>query len=324
MEEQIAMFLYRFNRLKHEISNTPSRLSWLSKEREDLQELCYELESSYKSIERFLTTKSSKHTFIIVQFENEFKEYKLNYERRVSEAALPAKARNLKALEDAIREGEEIWVKSGKTKEEYWEHINKTIAELRTSKIDIDPFNPLKDDPVTLIEEALDWGSLLKDTVMEEDELERYEKAWGAWRFFKYILGIDFSGINKKWFAAPDLFIQPHIVRSEETPVVELYREAVRAYAFGCNIASVAMCRALMEHILINHYNIPKDKLGKIISKAEQEYPRLKKLRMLEKKEISDNILHNYEGSTEIEERAVINYLLTIKYLVQGVPKKNK
>jgi len=322
MEEQIALFLTRFNRLKKEINNAPSKLSWLSKEREDLQELCLELERSYKFIERFLTTKGEKHTFTIVQFENQLEEYKRNYKMHVSDAAKPAELRYQEDFERAIRKGEEDWVKSGKTKEEFWEHLNKDIAELLKSyEIDIGPFNPLTDDPTSLIEEALWWGSLLTDTVMEDDEPERYEKARGAWRFFKHIISIDLSAVNNRWLAVPEIFIQPHVTQSDTSPIVSLYNEAVRAYVFGCNIASIAMCRALMEHILKNHYKIHGSDLENIIYIAEQRYPQLEKLKMQKKRLDSNKVLHDYEKKKNTEDRAVIDFLKVIKYLVQDVPR---
>jgi len=323
VEENIAMFLYRFSRLKKEINYSPSTLSWVSKEREDLQDLCFELEESYKSIAKFLTIKNDKHTFIIVPFEQDFNEYKLNYESFVSKAGEPAKVRYYKAFEELLHKEEENWLKSGKTKEEYYEYIQSLIDGIKSTEITFDPFNPLEDDPQSLIEEALDWGSLIKDTVMEGDEPEQYEKAWGAWRFFKNIINLNFSNINKRWLAAPELFIRTHVAQSDETPIVQLYREAVRAYTFGCNIASIAMCRALMEYILVYHYNVQAKDLEKIIVLAEERFPNLKKLRMQEKRKISNKVLHNYESGTDIEERAVIDYLRAIKMLVRDVPKKN-
>jgi hypothetical protein len=179
MKAQIAMFLISFNKLKNEVSNAPKKLDWLAKEREDIQDLCYDLQRRYEYIERFLTTKGSKHTFIDVNFEEEFKEYKRNYERFVSEAAEPAKVRNQKTIADALRKGEEIWVQSGKTKEEYWQHINKTIAEIKSHEMDFDPFDPLEDDPSSLIEGILGDANLLDLTLSDIDEEwdKRYEKA---------------------------------------------------------------------------------------------------------------------------------------------------
>jgi hypothetical protein len=87
MEEQIALFLSRFKELKRRINNSPKNLSWLANEQKDLQDLCFELSGNYQTIAKFLATKNIKHTFITVPFENDWKEYELNYRNHVSKAA---------------------------------------------------------------------------------------------------------------------------------------------------------------------------------------------------------------------------------------------
>ena len=57
MDEQIALFVSRFKELKNKINNSPKNLSWLAKEKEDIQDLCYELEDNYQTIAKFLATK---------------------------------------------------------------------------------------------------------------------------------------------------------------------------------------------------------------------------------------------------------------------------
>ncbi|MGO9619978.1 MAG: hypothetical protein ACLPT6_01055 [Desulfobaccales bacterium] len=322
MQGEIGLFLSKFERLKRQINNSPKTLSWLAKESEDLQDLCYGLKCNYDAIAKFLSKKGFKHTFITVAFENQYKEYAGNYQALVSKAAEPAEKRSRKLLEDSLRKLEENWEKDGKTKEDYRNFLNNFLSEYSES-----PFDPTKDEPSALIEGILDDANLLDVTMSDIDEewTERYKKAWGAWKFFTETLGLDFSGINKRWLSAPELFVLPHIAQTDNSPIVELYSEAVKAYASGCKIASVAMCRALMEYILKNHYiNVQEEKLGKIIAIAEARFPGLKKLRMREKKKISDDILHNYESGRNIEDRAVISYLLTLKMLVLDVPKKIK
>jgi len=213
MKAQIAMFIVSFDKLKIAVSNAPKKLYWLAKEREDIQDLCYELQEKYKSIEKFLTTKGSKHIFIDVHFEGKFEEYKRDYERFVTNAAEPAKLRNQKAIGDVFREVEDIWIKSGKTKEEFYKHLKTITDENKSTEDNFDPFDPLEDDPSSLIEGILGDANLLDLTLSDIDEEwdKRYEKAWGAWRFFKNRIGLNFSDIYKRWRDAPYLFIQPHV-----------------------------------------------------------------------------------------------------------------
>lgn len=341
MEEKIALFLYRFGKLKHEINNSPRNLTWLAKERPGLQELCFELEQAYTSIAHFLATKSAKHAFIAVPFENEWKEYQRVYGEIVCETAKPAKARALRSLMEILKEiprVQEIIKDSGKSEAEYWQdHVEEWLSAFQSGV-----FNPISDDPASLMRGSRDLvaevhdalsdseggalcveseGSII-EVIANDDQDGYYQKVLGAWEFFEKTLGLDLSAINKRWRSVPDVFIQPHVAQLENAPVVELYTEAVKSYVFGGRIASMAMCRVLMEHILKRHYNIKAGDLEKIIAIAEVRYPQLKKLKMQEKRKISNDMLHNYEGGADIEDEALVGYFRTIKYLIQEIPKR--
>lgn len=326
MEKDIALFLYRFSRLKNEINKSPKNLSWLYKERKEIQDLCYELQGNYHSIAKFMSTKASKLTFAEVPFEGELREYERDYKDLVAAAAEPARERSLKKFEESLRTGEEDWIDSGKTKEEYWKMVQELFDSILPKGID---FNPIEDDPASLVESIPDHIKWLLELLIpdNDDEIlsdfqDDFEKVLGAWQFFANTLDLNYSAIYKRWRSAPELFIPPHVAQSDETSLVELYSEAVKAYVFGNKIASIAMCRALMEHTLKNHYKIQGKKLEDIISIAERQFPQLKKLKMDVKRRLSNNMLHNYEVGADIEDQAVINYLRTIKMLVQWVQKK--
>ena len=321
MQEKIGLFLSRFKKLKNEANNSPKTLSWLATQREDIEDLCYELKCNYDAIAQMLSRKGFKHTFITVAFENEYKEYEGNYHSIVSRIAELAEDRTRLAFERILWEEEKNWIKAGKTKEDFWENLNTNLRNLNINlpRFIEGPFDPIKDDPSALIEGILDDANLLDVSMSDIDEewAERYEKAWGAWRFFKDKLGLDFSGINKRWLKAPEIFLLPHVAQGENSPIVQLYNEAVKAYAFGCKNSSVAICRSLMEHILKTNYKITGGSLIAIIILAEKRFPQLKKLSMQTKRKLANNMLHNYEGGQDLEDRAVIDYLRTIKYLLQ-------
>ncbi|MGV8075072.1 MAG: DUF4145 domain-containing protein [Syntrophobacteraceae bacterium] len=314
MEEKVALFLSLFNRVKNETNNSPRNLSWLAKERPSLQDLCYELQSKYQSLAKIMATKSSKHSFITTPFENEWKEYELNYSKHVAKAAEPAEERSVVEFQNSLQEGEQSWLESGKTKEQYWEHVNEWIAKLKPTG---SSFDPLNDNPASLMQSIHDF---LHDAVgggFFDDDF--YDSALGAWYFFEKSIGLDFDGIYRRWRNSPELFIPLGIQHTNTFPLIELYNEAVRAYAFGNRVASIAMCRALMEHILQKYYGLKAKDLEGIIALAEQRFPNLKKLHMQAKRKLGNDILHDYENKSEVEDRAVIQFLNTIKYLVQNV-----
>ena len=105
------------------------------------------------------------------------------------------------------------------------------------------------------------------------------DKTIGGGFFFKDSIGIDYSAIYARWRSAPELFIPVHALnRRDITPIADLYNAAVRTYIFGLTVSSVAMCRALLEHVLKKHYRSQGKKLGELIFFAEKEHNHLKGL----------------------------------------------
>lgn len=82
------------------------------------------------------------------------------------------------------------------------------------------------------------------------------------------------------------------------------------------------MCRALLEHILIAHYGIPKKGLKKVIALAEERSKRLKELNLDDLREAGNRVMHEYEKGEHVTDAAVVNYLMTVRFLVQNVPGK--
>lgn len=317
MEDEIELFLYRFKKLKSEINNAPKNLSWLAAERTDIQDLCNEIEQNYKAIAKHIETKDSKHTFVPAPFEDQFNEYKRNYRERVVIAAKPAKEREANNIIESLNSWKQQWLSAGKTENEFWDHFRN---ELGLNDIGL-AFDPLKDHPGFLMDSLKDF---VRDYA-EVDEDELYDKAVGAWGFFEKTIGIDFTAIYNRWGKAPKLYIPPHLQSKNTVPLAELYHEAVKAYTFGNRIASVVMCRALMEHVLQKYYQVEGENLQNIIAFAEVRFPQLKKLNMDKKRRLANDILHEYESrQSDLEDKAIIDFLRTIKYMVQQVPNIKK
>lgn len=326
MEVNIELFLVRFNDLKNAINHRPNNISWFVMQNEELQDLCCELKRLYNSVTKYIEIKDSKHLFAPKDFENNLKEYELNYHVHVSKAAALAEERIEKDFSDSLDRKKEEWIASGKTEEEFWDEVNDKIEQMK-DKLGLDlvgsAFDPHTDNPPSLMESAKD---LLGDFVLADDESsEPFDKAYGAWDFYEKTIGINFHAIYERWKKAPYLFIPLHLQSTNTAPLIQLYHEAVRSYTFGSTIASVVMCRTLMEHILKKHYYCEEENLQSIIALAERKFPHLKKFNMDKKRKLANEIVHKHEErQEELEDKAVIEYLKTIKHLVQKVPAKNR
>jgi hypothetical protein len=147
------------------------------------------------------------------------------------------------------------------------------------------------------------------------------DKQVGALNYFEKVIGLDFDNINRRWGKAPSLFISEKIQKKNDK-LVEMYNEAVKSYIFGLNVSATAMCRALLEHILINYYRIPKDDLINVVSIAEKKFRRLQSLKLHKLRKDGNDVMHEYETKSRIEDAAVVSYLLTIRALVDFIPEK--
>lgn len=81
------------------------------------------------------------------------------------------------------------------------------------------------------------------------------------------------------------------------------------------------MCRALLEHILKEHYHFIDENLAKVIAKAESAYPQFLKLKMQHKRDMANRVMHDYEKQTDMQDHSVIEFLKTIQALVKDIPK---
>lgn len=313
------LFMSLFKKLKNEINNSPNNLSWLSKEKPKLLTLSYELHEKYLLISKDMATKSSKHYYTPASFQKEWIEFESKYIKYVEESAKLKKDTIILKIAEALREGEQNCIESGKTKEEYWDSVNERIAKLKPTG---STFNPLVDNPALFMQSLYDFIHDAVNVAYFDDDI--YDGALGAWSFYEKTIGVNFEQIYRRWKNSPDLFIPLSIQNTNTIPLIELYNEAVRAYTFGARIASVAMCRALMEHILTKYYKVKEENLKKIIAKAEIKFPELKRFKMDDKRRLGNDILHDYENSSEIADKAVVNFLVTIKDMVLKAASKNR
>ena len=199
--------------------------------------------------------------------------------------------------------------KKGQSEEEFYRKITDGFKTGIT-------FNPLEDDAASLLDDLF----YLIHTLADEPDLVT-DKHIGALNYFEKVIGINFHETNKRWGKAPNLFMSEKITKKTDK-VVEMYNEAVKSYIYGLNVSATAMCRALLEHILINYYRIPKNDLVKVVSMAENRFKRLKALNLHKLRKAGNDVMHEYEAKSRIEDAAVVNYLLTIQALVNAIPEK--
>src|SRR5271166_497230 len=116
----------------------------------------------------------------------------------------------------------------------------------------------------------------------------------------------------------------------------DLLDNAVRAYVCNAPAAAIAMCRAVLEMVIKEHYvSDPLDRtktdksgkkrekgLGELVVLAENRFECVRALKLSALKDAGDEILHRYhrrERLSASDEKAIIDYMHTLKTLIQRV-----
>lgn len=184
-------------------------------------------------------------------------------------------------------------------------------------------FWPGHDDPVQLVETAVDYFSQQDWKAEEQDFFNNSKKVWDAWDYLKDTLGLDTDGLWGRWTAVP-LVLSQHV---GHPTISELFDEAVRCFAFGQFAAAMAMCRALLEEVLDRLYGVHGDGLHANIIEAQQRYGELRGVRLIQLKDIADDVLHNHsrwrKRRTEAQ-RLVLQFLETLKAVIEEADVKKK
>jgi hypothetical protein len=230
----------------------------------------------------------------------------------IAEVAKPKREKYEEELAELFRRATEDAGLKGQSPEDLLQELVDGIPTGAT-------FNPIDDDAASLLS---DLFVAIHDIVASNLLPETFtDKQVGALNYFEKVIGLDFDNINRRWGKAPSLFISEKIQKKNDK-LVEMYNEAVKSYIFGLNVSATAMCRALLEHILINYYRIPKDDLINVVSIAEKKFRRLQSLKLHKLRKDGNDVMHEYETKSRIEDAAVVSYLLTIRALVDFIPEK--
>lgn len=314
MKSKLEKFLILFKRLKKEVNNTPQNLSWLPQQKPDLRELCFEIDDCSFSVQRKLSQHSDKSLIVPSVFIDLWQEYITDYQELVTKAATPIKQLKDNEFIEILQKVEKKAKSDGKSTEEFWQDFFIENVPVGST------FNPIEDDAAQWVDEIF---AIIHDIVRNGYMPEVFEdKHIGAFRYFQDTIGIDLRAINKRWGNTPQLFIPEKALSKNIVPLIGLYNEAVRCYIFRLNVAATAMCRALLEHILITHYGIPKKGLKKTIALAEEQFKKLSEVNMDDLRKAGNRVMHEYERGEHITDNAVLNYLLTLRFMVQNVPDR--
>ncbi|MBP7508315.1 MAG: hypothetical protein KA807_10860 [Prolixibacteraceae bacterium] len=309
-------FLTLFSKLKQEINNSPMTLEWVQTHKPQIRRLCAEINNIHRTISKKIATNPSKVSVVPRPFNRQWKEYNRDYFNLV-------KAIGDKESSEIIKEFlEELRQKLKKTtiSEVVDELLEKEKGNVKRGST----FDPIQDDPVKMIHNIfLTYHDMVANDFFDYDEDNYHDKAIGAWDFFKDTIGIKFNEIYKRWKNSPHIYFPDDYRNQNIDDLIDLYHEAVKSYIFGNNLASLAICRALLENVLINYFHFERNDLDKIIATAEIKYPYFRELNLHKKRKMVNRILHNYKKDRPIKDNDILDFLHTLKSIIQKVPVKH-
>jgi len=309
----LETFTALFTQLKRRVKDSPVTLTWLSEQRDDIRRLAHIVEDTAGKVRKDRARKRSKHTVVPSGFISAWRDYE---HRFASPLKAIATAESAKEVEKYLSELRAV---AAKRNQDVDSLLQEVMSKIEAHKQPGDSFDPTEDDPASLIDEIfLTFEDVVNSGILSDTTAD---KAIGAWNFFDTTLGLNHREIYTRWKKVPELLIPAHALSANSQPIIELYNEAVRAYVFGNKIASISMCRALLEHVLKEHYHIGDENLAKVIAKAESMYPQFRRLKMQRKREMANRVMHDYENQADMQDQSVIEFLKTLQAVVRDIPK---
>lgn len=324
-------FLMLFDALRHATQDSPERLKAFYLQHQALTTAANALFVfiGIGDFERRVFHSPKKyHPQVPKGFEKSFKEYKKRWEPELYATILPLLYERLGAdVGDEDIEG----------------FRRLSVAEVDKPDPETeDHFNPLKHDGAAAFRMALDVAESIANLADTNDaHIVNIEARIGleAYDYLAKTIGFDLEGVFRRWRKVPVILMPAHVSNrhglDERGSIYELIDDAVRAYVFGAPAAAMAMCRAILEMLLKEHYGLEyqetradgrkRDKpLGELIVLAEERYHflRSKPLRKLAHK--ANTIMHSHSQNgplSEDDERSIVRFLETIKFVAERAPE---
>lgn len=152
-----------------------------------------------------------------------------------------------------------------------------------------------------------------------------------ALEYFENTIGIDINRAFERWNRIPAIFVPSHVSDrhglAEKGSLYDLFDEAVRAYIVGAPAAAVAMCRALLEMVLRDHYLRGPDGQGGdlhgVINLAAARYDFINASKLHQLRMNANDLLHNYSAQSVRlldDEKTVLSFFRDLKFYIEKAP----
>ena len=332
MSDEVSLtqlFRLRFEQLKTATNRSPKTLITFVGEKSSFHSLARDLKFVADEIEA-AGDFDKAHPQVSVGFIEAWKDYLYNWRDQVAYAA----AWPLLGLRIDLGTG--TTVRDIPTFEEYRQRLKSERVKSGPDPDWDEHFDPRKhrggDAIADLIRWATDEGQNRRDNGPDDAGSHIANICTVGVEAFDYmetVIGIDTDRVFRRWNQIPAVFVPKHVSDKHgltgRDGLYALLNEAIRAYVAGATAASVAMCRALLEIILRDHYlksemdRGNKASLDDVINLAAARYDFLNTKKMHRLRQDANRILHA-AAAAEDDETRIIQIFQDLKYWIEKAP----
>lgn len=319
-----AVFLARFAKLKTELSGSnPRNLIWRSKNDPALAKLALDLFEASVSVRRRVKDHAGfVHAHVPSAFPGAFQEYLKNFEEHVAAASRPMRETHAEEIGAQL----ESLLNDPAARES----VLTAVKELSNQNpFDIDEYDGGEVIASALFEAQSLLEGLSADPLFEE-KLDEAEQALKAWRFLNESIGLNIIGVFRRWKSIEPIFVPIHVANHHgllaANSLFSKLKEAGLAFACGCNLATLALCRAILETTLTLHYSIDIQKLppnaGLIHKVRASSLSQIDRQRFEAYCKLANRVLHGEGAISDESETQASEFLFALKRLIEHAPQK--
>ncbi|MEH6716508.1 hypothetical protein [Parasphingorhabdus flavimaris] len=183
-----------------------------------------------------------------------------------------------------------------------------------------------------LVDLVLDQADFRRDDEFDDSGIANtYEIGAQAIDHFEQVIGIDIQRAFDRWDSLPAVFVPKHVSDKHgltaKDGLFALFGQAVRAYVAGAPAAAVALCRALLETVLRDHYlrgvDTRREDMKGLIDIAVARYDFLQSAKLNDLRLDANKILHRFAERRPgaDDDKIVLGHLKDLKHYIEKAPE---
>ena len=297
-----TLFLVAFDKLRSLTDNSPAFLDANWRDRDDLKNLCRELDG-YRRI--FGAAEEWTHVAFTAHVPAAASKARRDFEARWQQLVTNIADHDFWALF-----GEEF-LSQFLDAETLSDPLGKDIVAWQSGA---------RNDAAN-IEYAFQY-LLNQRSLDEDDDFDWVDETQSSWDRLIRVVGLDLRGIFWRRSSLPHILFPSHVSNQygpERTSIYRRLHDAERAFIFGAYLAALAMQRSVLEQLLERHWNADRGHPSEAHFADQSQSSRAHRLWKLGNEALHRDI--DRLKNDEIEREVIKNFML-LRELIEGSPER--